>query len=225
LKFIKDFFSSVVAWQGIVSIIIAIIASLFLFVRRKGKKSLSTRSVVAIGIGAALYGALSVISIPVGPNTSFRIAVALLPILGAIFGPIVGFLAGFIGHALNDAFTNGSVWWSWVFLSASIGLFSGFITFDKGFDVLSGKITKKHIAKLYVLSILGMIVGDIIAYAGDVVFYGESSTKELLQVTLASVSNLVVIAVIGIPVTIAIARTRSKNNNLEIDNESDAKID
>ncbi|SMC22845.1 energy-coupling factor transport system substrate-specific component [Clostridium acidisoli DSM 12555] len=215
MKFINNFFTSVVSWQGIVSIIIAIIASLIVFA--KGRKSLSTRSVVAIGIGAALYGALSVISIPIGPNTSFRIAVALLPILGAIFGPIVGFLAGFIGHALNDAFTSGSVWWSWVFLSASIGLFTGFITFDKKFDVLSGKISKQHYIKLYVLAIVGMVVGNVIAYAGDVFFYGESSSKELLQVTLASVSNLIVIAVIGIPVTIAIAKSRSKNNNLELD--------
>lgn len=215
MKFINNFFTSVVSWQGIVSIIIAIIASLIIFA--KGRKSLSTRSVVAIGIGAALYGALSVISIPIGPNTSFRIAVALLPILGAIFGPIVGFLAGFIGHALNDAFTSGSVWWSWVFLSASIGLFTGFITFDKKFDVLSGKISKQHYIKLYVLAIVGMVVGNVIAYVGDVFFYGESSSKELLQVTLASVSNLIVIAVIGIPVTIAIAKSRSKNNNLELD--------
>lgn len=215
MKFINNFFTSVVSWQGIVSIIIAIIASLIIFA--KGRKSLSTRSVVAIGIGAALYGALSVISIPIGPNTSFRIAVALLPILGAIFGPIVGFLAGFIGHALNDAFTSGSVWWSWVFLSASIGLFTGFITFDKKFDVLSGKISKQHYIKLYVLAIVGMVVGNVIAYVGDVFFYGESSSKELLQVTLASVSNLIIIAVIGIPVTIAIAKSRSKNNNLELD--------
>ena len=58
------------------------------------------------GIGAALYVAASMISINV----------ALLCIFGAIFGPVVGFLVGFIGHALNDAISYGSVWWSWVFM-------------------------------------------------------------------------------------------------------------
>ena len=68
------------------------------------------------GIGAALYAAASMISINVGPSTSLRLAVALLCIFGAIFGPVVGFLVGFIGHALNDAISYGSVWWSWVFM-------------------------------------------------------------------------------------------------------------
>lgn len=77
---------------------------------------LTTKHVVAIGIGAALYAAASMISINVAPNTSLRLAVALLCIFGAIFGPVVGFLVGFIGHALNDAISYGSVWWSWVFM-------------------------------------------------------------------------------------------------------------
>ena len=58
------------------------------------------------GIGVALYAVASMISINV----------ALLCIFGAIFGPVVGFLVGFIGHALNDAISYGSVWWSWVFM-------------------------------------------------------------------------------------------------------------
>lgn len=211
----KGFFTSIATWQGIISIIIVIIASFFLF--RKSKKGLSTKDVVAIGIGAALYGALSYISIPIGPNTSFRIAVALLPIFGAIFGPIVGFLVGFIGHALNDALMNGSIWWSWVFLSAFMGMFGGIITFDKDFDVLSGLISKKHYVKMYFYSILGMIVGSIVAYAGDVFLYGEPADKVWLQIILANAANLAVIAIVGIPVIILLAKMRSKNNNLDID--------
>lgn len=99
---------------------------------------LTTKHVVAIGIGAALYAAASMISINVAPNTSLRLAVALLCIFGAIFGPVVGFLVGFIGHALNDAISYGSVWWSWVFMSGSIGLCTGFIVMKADFDVLKG---------------------------------------------------------------------------------------
>lgn len=211
----KGFFTSIATWQGILSIVIVVLASLFLF--KKGKKGLSTRDVVAIGIGAALYGALSYISIPIGPNTSFRIAVALLPIFGAIFGPIVGFLVGFIGHALNDALMNGSVWWSWVFLSAFMGMFGGIITFDKDFDVLSGMIQKKHYVKMYVYAILGMLAGSVVAYAGDVFLYGEPAAKVWLQIILANAANLAVIAIVGIPVIILLAKTKGKNNNLDVD--------
>lgn len=215
----KGFFSSIATWQGLISIAIVVVASILLFRKGKkiGRKGLSTRDVVAIGIGAALYGALSYISIPIGPNTSFRIAVALLPIFGSIFGPIVGFLVGFIGHALNDALMNGSVWWSWVFLSATMGLFCGLIKFDKDFDVLSGKISKKHYIKMYVYAVAGMVVGSVIAYAGDVFLYGEPAAKVWLQIILANAANLVVLAVVGIPVVIALAKMKSKNNNLDVD--------
>lgn len=209
------FFSSIVTYQGIISLILVVLASFVLF--KKGKKGISTRDVVAIGIGAALYGALSYISIPIGPNTSFRIAVALLPIFGAIFGPIVGFLVGFIGHALNDALMNGSVWWSWVFLSAFMGMFGGLVTFDKNFDVLSGMIQKKHYIKMYIYALLGMLIGSLVAYGGDVFLYGEPAAKVWLQILLANISNLIVISILGIPVVILLGNMKGKNNNLDIE--------
>jgi energy-coupling factor transport system substrate-specific component len=219
MKFIKGFLSSLATKQGIIAIIVMlVIAVLFVIIsKRKKGKGLSTRDVVAIGIGAALYGALSVISLPIGPNTSFRIAFALLVVFGAIFGPVVGFLVGFIGHALNDALMYGSVWWSWVFLSAASGMFGGFVKWDSNFDILAGKISTRHYWQLYLYAIFGIIAGSVLAYAGDVYLYGEPAGKVWLQICLAGVSNFVVLAVVGIPVVIALAKLRSKNNNLEVD--------
>lgn len=206
--------------QGIISIVFAaIIVIVLYFMSKKVELKLTTKSVVAIGIGAALYGALSAISIPIGPNTSFRLAIALLPIFGAIFGPMVGFLVGFIGHALNDAVMWGSVWWSWVFLSAMLGLFGGLIKLDKSFDVQSGKIEKSHIIKMYAYAFVGMIAASAAAYAGDVLLYGEPAEKVWIQIILASSTNLVVMAVIGIPAIIALAKRNKKNSNLEIGKE------
>ncbi|GFZ31047.1 UPF0397 protein [Clostridium zeae] len=216
---IKNFFTSVATSQGIISFILVavLIIAVVYFAKAKGSKiSLSTRDVVAIGIGAALYTALSFISIPIGPNTSFRVAVALLAIFGAIFGPIVGFLVGFIGHALNDALAYGSVWWSWVFMSASIGLLAGFIRFDKKFNPLIGAISKKNYIQLYIYSLAGIVVGSIISYFGDVFLYGEPADKVWLQIILAGATNLVILAVIANPVIIAIARLRKSNSNLEV---------
>jgi energy-coupling factor transport system substrate-specific component len=217
MKYFKDFFNSVAQKQGIISIIFVVIVCIGLYMAYKKRgKGLSTRDVVAIGIGAALYGALSAISIPIGPNTSFRLAIAILPIFGAIFGPIVGFLVGFIGHALNDSVMYGSVWWSWVFLSATLGLFGGLVTLNPTFDVLRGKIKGLHIVQMYVFAVFGMAIGCVIAFLGDVYLYGEAAKKVWLQIILASSTNLFVMAVVGIPVVIIIAGLRRKNNNLEI---------
>lgn len=82
----------------------------------------NTRTVVATGIGAALYGAASWINVPIVPDTQLRPAIALLAILGALYGPVVGFIAGFIGHVFNDLITSGAVWWS---LGAGFGHYGG----------------------------------------------------------------------------------------------------
>ncbi|MGX6592177.1 energy-coupling factor transport system substrate-specific component [Cetobacterium ceti] len=182
------------------------------------KEFFSTKNVVAIGIGAALYSVLSAIMIPIGPNTSFRIAVALLTIFGVIFGPMVGFFVGFVGHALNDMIMWGSVWFSWVFLSAVIGLFAGFINNDKSFNLESGKITKKHIFKMYIYAILGMIFAGLAAYVGDVYFYGEPPKKVWIQIALATFTNFIVTASLGIPIILAIGKSRRKHSNLKLEN-------
>lgn len=179
------------------------------------KKLLSTQTVVAIGIGAALYAALSFFQIPVGPNTSFRIAIAVLAIIGAYYGPVAGFSVGFIGHALNDMLMYGSVWWSWVFLSAVLGGVIGFIYLDKDFSIKAGMIEKKHIVKMIVLTIIGIILASICAFIGDVFFYGEPADKVWIQIIFASISNAIVLIVLGVPAIVMLAKNNQKHTGLE----------
>ena len=100
------------------------------------KKSIfSTKTIVAIGIGTALFVILGrFASIPTGiPNTSIETNYALLALISTIFGPIACLFIGLIGHALKDAISYGSVWWSWVIVSAFIGL--GIGLFRKMFSI------------------------------------------------------------------------------------------
>lgn len=211
-----SFFESLVTMQGLISVGVVVVLSIVLFaIGKKKAVRLTTKHVVAIGIGAALYAATSVFSVPLAPNTSLRLAIALLTIFGALFGPIVGFLVGFIGHALYDAMTFGNVWWSWVFMSASVGLFAGLITYSNGFDVNRGMVTKKHIGMMYVYGLLGAIAGSILSYLGDVYLYGEPTEKLMLQLAVANGTNLIVVAVIGIPVVVALAKMKGRASNLE----------
>jgi len=62
-----------------------------------------------------------------------------------------------------------------------------------------------------------MFAGSVIAYFGDVYLYGEPAEKLFVQITLANTSNLIVIAVIGIPAVILIAKTKAKNRGLKKD--------
>ena len=91
------------------------------------QKGLSVKSVVAIGIGAAIYVILArFTSIPTGiPNTNIEIVYPFLALLATIYGPVVGFSVGFIGHALGDFLMYGQTWWSWVLATAVLGLVIG----------------------------------------------------------------------------------------------------
>lgn len=212
----QGFLTSMMSTQGMVAIAVVAILSVVLYkIGKKRAVRLRTRHVVAIGIGAALYAATSVFSIQIAPNTSLRLAIALLTVFGALFGPMVGFLVGFIGHALNDAMMYGSVWWSWVFMSGSVGLFAGLVVYHKGFDVNRGLVSKWHIMWMYIYGICGAVVGSVVAYLGDVYLYGEATDKLFLQLAVANTTNLIVVAAVGIPVVINLARMKGKIVYLE----------
>ena len=79
------------------------------------KNNSSIKTVVAVGIGAALFfvlGRFVAIPSPV-PNTNISLQYAVLALLATMYGPVAGGLIGFIGHALIDLSWGGSPWWSW----------------------------------------------------------------------------------------------------------------
>ena len=93
-------------------------------------KKFSVKTIVAIGIGAALFfvlGRFVAIPSPV-PNTNISTQYGLLGFMAALFGPVAGLLIGLIGHALIDFSYGGSfggIWWSWVIASAVCGFIMG----------------------------------------------------------------------------------------------------
>ncbi|WP_274364016.1 ECF-type riboflavin transporter substrate-binding protein [Paenibacillus thermotolerans] len=174
----------------------------------------STKMVVAIGIGAALYGVLGMFGFAVGPNTYFKPALALLTIFGALFGPVVGFLVGFIGHTITDLIAGYGVWWGWVMSSAITGLFMGLVATSAKFNVRRGATTGKQTAYLAITGVIGIIVGLIFAGLFDIIVHGEPADKIAVQVVSAAVSNIIVFGVIGIPAVLAISRANKNNSNL-----------
>ncbi|MBM6839482.1 ECF-type riboflavin transporter substrate-binding protein, partial [Clostridium saudiense] len=92
------------------------------------KNNLSIKTIVAIGIGSAVFMILArfaAIPTPI-PNTTFNTAYGFLALMAVIFGPIAGVSIGFIGHTLTDLTAYGSPWFSWIVASAIVGLVIGF---------------------------------------------------------------------------------------------------
>ena len=63
-------------------------------------KKLSVKTIVATGIGAALFFVLGrFVAIPSGvPDTNISVQYGLLGFIATVFGPVAGLLAGLIGH-------------------------------------------------------------------------------------------------------------------------------
>ncbi|MCX7773457.1 MAG: ECF-type riboflavin transporter substrate-binding protein [Clostridia bacterium] len=203
------FLASLVSLPGLVCLVAALLTAFLLMrtERRKGR-TLTKARLLAAAVGALLYGFLSIYSLPIGSNTTLRPAVAILTVTGAVFGPTAGFLAGFVGHALNDALAYGSVWWSWAFLSAMVGLFGGLVALDHDFDALKGLRNNLHGLMMYIHAVLGLFAGSFTAFIGDMLLYHESAQKVWIEIILAGIANFSVISLVGIPLVFLILRLR-----------------
>jgi energy-coupling factor transport system substrate-specific component len=181
------------------------------------KKLLSVRSIVAIGIGAAImFVLMRFVAIPSGvPNTNLNLSSAIVALFAATFGPLVGLLIGFIGHTLTDL-TWGGVWWSWVIADAFYGLAIGL--FWKAFAIEEGNFGVKKIVLFNVVQIVANAVTWIgIAATLDILIYAEPADKVYLQGAVAAGLNSAVTLVLGTILTAGYARTRTKAGSLRED--------
>jgi energy-coupling factor transport system substrate-specific component len=180
-----------------------------------GKKVVSIKTVVAIGIGAALmFVLMRFVAIPSGvPNTNINFGIAILSIFAAIFGPVAGLLIGFIGHTLTDL-TWGGVWWSWVIADALYGCMIG--VFWKAYKIEEGEFGVKHAVIFNIVQ----IVANLIAWAAiaptlDFLIYKEPADKVYLQGLVAGAANIVVVLILGTLLGIGYSKTRTKAGSLK----------
>ena len=98
--------------------------------RRVGR--LTLMSTLAIGLlGAALYAFANwttiSIAIPGTDDVSLRPQFALVVFIGFAFGPMAGFVSGFVGNVVGDALTEFGAFaaWPWSLANGMVGLLSG----------------------------------------------------------------------------------------------------
>ena len=179
------------------------------------KKLISVKTVVAIGIGAAImFVLMRFVAVPSGvPNTNLNLGIVILSIFAAIFGPVAGFLIGFIGHTLTDL-TWGGVWWTWVIADALYGLAVGaFWKFyrleEKAFGV------KQAVIFNCVQIVANLLAWVAIAPTLDILIYQEPSDKVYLQGLVAGGLNIAVVLVLGTLLAIGYSKTGSKERSLK----------
>ncbi|MBS4193090.1 ECF-type riboflavin transporter substrate-binding protein [Bacillus sp. FJAT-49705] len=182
------------------------------------RKHLSIKTIVAIGIGAAVFVILGrFASIPTGiPNTQIETSYGFLALMSIIFGPIAGALIGLIGHALKDLIFYGSIWWSWVVVSGLVGLLIGLAW--RKIDIESGIFNTKKIITFNVVQVIVQAFGwFVVAPFLDVQIYAEPANKVYLQGLIAGAANIVTVGVIGTLLLLAYAKTRTQSGSLDKD--------
>ena len=178
-------------------------------------KKFSVKSIVAIGIGAALFfvlGRFVAIPSPV-PNVNICVQYGLLAFMSVVYGPVAGALIGFIGHALIDFSYGWGIWWSWVIASGVFGLLVGFAA--KLLKMDEAEMGKKGLIKFNIAQVVSHLVCWMaVAPVLDVYMMGEPWDKLIAQGLMAGLGNAVTTAIVGSLLCIAFAGTKTKAGSL-----------
>lgn len=177
---------------------------------------LSIKTIVAIGIGAAVFIILGRFgSIPSGiPDTNIETTYAFLSLMSVIFGPIAGLIIGLVGHTLKDAIFYGSPWFSWVISSGVFGLLVGFA--GRKINISEGEFGIKQVIIFNITQIISNVVAwFLVAPLLDMAIYAEPASKVFVQGAVAGTSNLITVGVIGTILLFAYAKTRTKAGSLQ----------
>lgn len=175
----------------------------------------NTRTIVATGLGAAIFTLLFMyvkVPSPV-PETSFQTAYGVSALFATLFGPIAGALISFIGHALSDAIQYGSPWWSWVIASGVSGFVFGFAF--KRTKVEEGEFKGKDILTFNIVQVIGnAIAWIVVAPVLDILIYAEPVSLVFTQGVTAAIMNAISAGVIGTLLLVAYAATRTQKGSL-----------
>ena len=181
-------------------------------------KKFSVKTIVAIGIGAALFFVLGrFVSIPSPvPNTNISVQYGLLAFMAVVYGPVAGALVGFIGHTLIDFSYGWGIWWSWVIASGVFGLLLGILS--KTMKMEEGEIGKKGLVKFNIGQVLSHAVcWIVIAPVLDILMYSEPVNKVFLQGFAGAAMNAVTTAIVGSLLCVAYAATKPKAGSLSME--------
>lgn len=179
--------------------------------------TISIKTVVAVGIGAALFFLIGrFVSIPTGiPNTNIQLQFALLALFAVLYGKTAGFLIAFLGATLID-FSYGAPWWSWILAAGLYGLVLGFL--GQKLQIENGQFSTKDAIFFNIGQVVAVVLAwGVFAPLGDIVIYSEPASKVFTQGLVAGLANAVTVAVAGTALLTVYAKTRVSSGSLSKD--------
>ena len=175
----------------------------------------NTKTIIGVAIGAALFGVLmNYGSIRVFTNTSLTTAMVVPVIVGGLFGPVPAAVAAGVGNVIADLIGGWGFWFDWSIGNAVLGLFVGALPLY-GAYIEDGIFEVKHMIIYAILVVVGCACAfGLITPIFTSIFYGGEVQITLIQGVVGSISNIIVLLVIGIPVLKALAVRNSRGKNL-----------
>lgn len=194
--------------------------------KNKSLWKVSVKTIVAIGIGAALFfviGRFVAIPSPI-PNVTISIQYGVLAFMAACFGPIAGFLIGFIGHFLIDLSWGWGIWWSWVIASGIFGFLVGLL--GNRTRLAFGEFGWKGALNFNIAQAIAHIIcWVVIAPVLDILIYSEPASKVFVQGLVAAAANIVTTAIIGTLLCFAWAKAIPNKSSLKKEEDEPKKED
>ena len=180
-----------------------------------------TRTIVTVAIGAALYGVLMIYGgIPVFTNTQLSTALLVPIFVGALTGAFPTALTLFLGNVIADLIGGWGLWFDWSIGNAVMGFFVGLLPVY-GAYIMDGVFKVKH-AIIYAVTV---VVGVLAAFAAvtpllTMVMYAGELQTSITQGLVASIANIAILIVLGIPILALMANRFGARTNLQ-ETESD----
>lgn len=167
--------------------------------RRRPLWSFGTREVVYAAIGAALYGVLSALTnflqIPGAGNVSVRPAISIVFFFGLAFGPLVGFITGFLGNILADLLSGYGFWIWWDLGNGLMGLVAGlFAAYMTDFRSMRDLVLAE------VAVVLGSAIGMFIAAVSEIWVSGVDFATAMATSFMPSFISNIVNGLILVPI-------------------------
>ncbi len=176
----------------------------------------NTRTIVAVAIGAALFGVLMVFGgIQVFTNTSLTTAMIVPVLVGGMFGPVPAMVTLLVGNILADLSGGWGMYFDWSIGNAVMGFCVGLLPLY-GAKIMEGVFKPVHMVIYAVCCILGNVIAfGVITPILTTLFYGAELKLTFIQAGVASLSNILILVIVGIPVLILIANRAGARSNLK----------
>jgi energy-coupling factor transport system substrate-specific component len=175
----------------------------------------NTKTLVAIAVGAALFGVLMVYgSIPVFANTQLTAAMVVPVVVGGLFGAVPAFVTLLLGNVLADTIGGWGYWFDWSIGNGVLGFFIGTLPLY-GARINEGIFKPKHAVIYAVTAVIGNAVAlGLVTPIFSTLIYHSDLEITFLQSIAGGISNTLVLVVVGIPLLTVLAKRFGKRQNL-----------